>query len=247
MIPASTYRSLISNAQKYPQFVLPLGRKVVDGSEEQDESKLTPEEIKEKQGFEIQFLEWAFLPHPPLIQTKDLTTPIKTEDFKTSGVRIPKPSTVLFTPLAEYKLRQSFAQPILILTHYIDLIESHGIVLMRGDITGSNDESTPPASSIHAVQDAIQKGKSKEEIEELSKPIQSQGKIGMKESQVLTMMLQRFYVDSLSGMDKLKDKVESGKLNQVSNEEVRAKLLRDFHEDPQSFDVDLLIKAAYMI
>jgi ATP synthase mitochondrial F1 complex assembly factor 1 len=44
---------------------------------------------------------------------------------------------VLFTPLQEYKFRQTFAQPYLGLTHYTDLATTHGIVLMRGEITSS--------------------------------------------------------------------------------------------------------------
>ena len=50
---------------------------------------------------------------------------------------------VMYTPLAEYKLRHLFAQPKLILTHYTDLANSHGLVLMRGDITPS--EAPPKA------------------------------------------------------------------------------------------------------
>lgn len=48
-------------------------------------------------------------------------------------------TTVLFTPLAEYQMRHEFAQPALILTHYTDLAQSHGLVLMRGDLTPSTD------------------------------------------------------------------------------------------------------------
>jgi ATP synthase F1 complex assembly factor 1 len=43
----------------------------------------------------------------------------------------------LFTPLQEYKLRQSFATPYLILTFYPDFAQTHGIVLLRGEITPS--------------------------------------------------------------------------------------------------------------
>jgi ATP synthase F1 complex assembly factor 1 len=37
--------------------------------------------------------------------------------------------------LLEYKLRQTFATPYLVLTFYSDLASSHGLVLMRGEIT----------------------------------------------------------------------------------------------------------------
>jgi ATP synthase F1 complex assembly factor 1 len=55
----------------------------------------------------------------------------------------------MYTPLGEYKLRQTFAQPTLILTHYTDLAESHGIVLMRGDIT-PNSNGSPKITAIEA-------------------------------------------------------------------------------------------------
>lgn len=60
--------------------------------------------------------QWAFHPQPP-----------------ESG--LPPASTVLYTPLALFKSQQTYAQPHLILTHYTDLVPSHGIVLMRGDVT----------------------------------------------------------------------------------------------------------------
>ena len=62
--------------------------------------------------------EWAFLPPPPTVLEP-----------------VPSPSTVLFTPLAEYKFRQTFAQPYLILSHYTDLSLSHNVVLMRGEVS----------------------------------------------------------------------------------------------------------------
>ena len=53
----------------------------------------------------------------------------------------PQVSTVLFTPLQEYKQRASFATPYLVLTNYTDLASSHGIVLLRGEITPSTSGS----------------------------------------------------------------------------------------------------------
>ncbi|KAK4057228.1 hypothetical protein OIO90_001723 [Microbotryomycetes sp. JL221] len=108
-IPIGTYQKMIETAKKYPMFVLPLARDVqgqqVDGSDKSG-------------AVEMYLLEWATLPQPATV-----TEPV------------PAPSTVLFTPLAEYKARQQFAQPYLILTHYSDLAASHKVVLMRGDLT----------------------------------------------------------------------------------------------------------------
>ncbi|KAF4583288.1 F1F0 ATP synthase assembly protein Atp11 [Ophiocordyceps camponoti-floridani] len=43
-------------------------------------------------------------------------------------------STVLFTQLAEYKLRGGFAQPHTTITHHLDLADDKGLVLMRGQL-----------------------------------------------------------------------------------------------------------------
>lgn len=147
-IPAGSYETLISRARKHPQFVLPLPR--------------------EDDGFEIQFLEWAF--HGDA-------------------------STVLFTPLAEYKLKQEFAQPSLILTHYADMAEEKGVVLMRGEVT--SEEGKQP-------------------------------RILQADAQLLTVLLQRFYLPSKD--DKHSDE--------------REKLLRTFYENPANFDVERLVKTA---
>lgn len=42
-------------------------------------------------------------------------------------------------------MHQTFAQPHLILTHYLDLVPSHGIVLMRGDLTDAVSTKLPDA------------------------------------------------------------------------------------------------------
>lgn len=44
---------------------------------------------------------------------------------------------VMFTPLQEYKLRQEFAQPYLVMTLYPELIKTHQIGLLRGEISSS--------------------------------------------------------------------------------------------------------------
>lgn len=69
--------------------------------------------VSQEVGHEFYFLEWTMHERP-------------------SGC-----STVLFTPLQEYKLRQTFAQPYLVLTHYTELASTHDIVLMRGEMTPS--------------------------------------------------------------------------------------------------------------
>jgi len=118
-IPTDTYRQMLDTARRYPQFVLPLPREEAVG------------EGKEAQrAFEMHYLQWVVLPNE---------TPQGT----------PPPSAAMIASLAEYKLRQEYAQPSLVLTHYTDLAESKGIVLMRGDITsrqGGEAEGSPMLS-----------------------------------------------------------------------------------------------------
>jgi ATP synthase F1 complex assembly factor 1 len=67
-------------------------------------------------GAEMIFLQWGALP---------------------SGTSSTLPTSVLFTSLAAYKTHGTFAQPALCVTHYTDLADSHGVVLLRGEITAS--------------------------------------------------------------------------------------------------------------
>ncbi|BGP17005.1 hypothetical protein JCM10213_000360 [Rhodosporidiobolus nylandii] len=160
-IPTETYLRMVNSARKYPIFVLPLTRTAeVEGQEAESAT-------------EMHLLEWALLPQPTTV-----TEPV------------PAPSTVLFTPLAEYKARQSFAQPYLILTHYTDLASSHGVVLMRGEISAN--------VALYAT-----------------------------DAQVLAVRMQLFYNDQNKG----------GEIEQA-----RRELLRAFHEKPEEFDVEALIK-----
>ncbi|GAA5924197.1 hypothetical protein JCM3775_005619 [Rhodotorula graminis] len=160
-VPLETYLRMLNSARKFPLFVLPLA-KVAELPEGQAEAT------------EMHLLEWSILPPPPT-----MTEPV------------PPPSTVLFTPLAEYKARGEYAQPYLILTHYTDLAASHNVVLMRGEIS-------------------------------------SNVTLNATEAQVLAVRMQLFYNDS--GKD-------------GSIEAQRRELLRSFHEQPEQFDVEKLVKA----
>ncbi|GAA6048453.1 hypothetical protein JCM3770_003764 [Rhodotorula araucariae] len=160
-IPLETYLRMLNSARKYPIFVLPLA-KVAELPEGQETAT------------EMHLLEWSILP-PPATATE----------------LVPPPSTVLYTPLAEYKARQEYAQPYLILTHYTDLAASHNVVLMRGEISAN--------VALNAT-----------------------------DAQVLAVRMQLFYNDS--GKD--------GEL-----ERQRRELLKSFHETPDQFDVEKLVKA----
>lgn len=63
---------------------------------------------REGQGAEIHFLQWTF--------------------------PSPNTSTVLFTHLAEYKLRGEYSQPHTTVTHHLDLAGPKGLVLLQGNV-----------------------------------------------------------------------------------------------------------------
>lgn len=64
---------------------------------------------REGKGAEMHFLEWTF-PTPTTV-------------------------TVIFTHLAEYRLRGEYSQPHTIVSHHIDLANSKGLVLLQGSVT----------------------------------------------------------------------------------------------------------------
>ncbi|KAK1755308.1 ATP11-domain-containing protein [Echria macrotheca] len=54
-------------------------------------------------------------------------------------------STVLFTQLAEYKARGEYAAPHTTVTHYLDLVDTKGVVLMHGLVAGDRGVRTEDA------------------------------------------------------------------------------------------------------
>lgn len=124
-VPLDLYQKMASIGERYPTFVVPVPR--LRGP---TEVKL---EGEEDTAYEFYFLQWNFHDIPPVpSETEDLFAPPRTAAI--AGVN-PRTSTILFTPLQEYKMRAAFATPYLVLTHYTDLAHSHGVVLLRGEIT----------------------------------------------------------------------------------------------------------------
>ena len=102
----------------FPNFILPLRRE-------------TQEQDGENGAYEFYFLQWSFHP-PPTPIASTILDPTPATPTPASNIPI---STILLTPLLEYKTRQSFATPHLILTHHTDLARSHHLVLLRGELT----------------------------------------------------------------------------------------------------------------
>ena len=138
----------------------------------------------------MQFLEWAVVPNP-------------------AAEGLPPSATTLFTPLAEYKLKQDFSQPVLILTFYTDLCKSNGLVLMRGEVTGLNEKT----------------GKG--------------GRIDQAQAQLLALTLQRFYLPSSPST--------TASESESQDHSACAKLLHDFHKQPENFDVEELVNVAFRV
>jgi ATP synthase F1 complex assembly factor 1 len=59
-----------------------------------------------------------------------------------------QPPLVLFTSLEEYKRHGSSATPHFVLSHYTELVDSHGMVLVRGDIIQPHALDAIQASSL---------------------------------------------------------------------------------------------------
>lgn len=194
VIPTEKYLEMLANARKYPQFVLPIPRQVVD--EESDAVGAS------KEAFEMQFLEWAVVPN-------------------TSAEGLPPCATTLFTPLAEYKLKQDFSQPVLILTFYTDLSQTKGVVLMRGEVTGLNEKT----------------GKG--------------GRIDQAQAQLLALTLQRFYLPSASASTSNPNPTTNASTSTQgdANDDraACAKLLHNFHKQPEQFDVEELVNVSFRL
>lgn len=130
VMSVDTYKRMYETAKTHPQFVLPLPRPAAeDGSGDVQQSP---------NGFEggarttsdIHFLQWAFYP------------PAGTPPAPGSNTFNTHTSTILFTHLAAFKLHGEYAQPHTTVTHHLDLADSHGIVLLNGQVTENKGVST---------------------------------------------------------------------------------------------------------
>ncbi|KAF9015449.1 ATP11 protein-domain-containing protein [Cyathus striatus] len=137
-IPIDLYQRMSKVAQRYPAFVVPLSR-TKDTSAESQESQ-----DENDTAYEFYYLQWNFH-DPPSVPSATEDPFLKPSQHSTS----PNPplSTILLTPLQEFKLRNSFATPYLVFTHYTDLVSTHGVVLLRGEITPSSAASTTNISN----------------------------------------------------------------------------------------------------
>jgi ATP synthase F1 complex assembly factor 1 len=130
VIPAATYARMAARARRHPQFILPLPRRTtrISSPPTPPPSPSDPAAAADAAGVsaavdaasadegigagvdgaEIHFLQWSF--------------------------PTPTTSVVLFTHLAEYKLRGAFSQPHTTVTHHLDLLAPRGVVLLHGSV-----------------------------------------------------------------------------------------------------------------
>jgi ATP synthase F1 complex assembly factor 1 len=116
-VPSGSFNSLLSTAKRHPSFVLPLPREVpVDA----DPSSSTPSQPPATgQAAELHYLQFTH-PHPHT-------------------------TTLLFTTLAEFKLRGEFASPHTTITFHSELDKTHGLVLGQGTVVENKGVSVDEA------------------------------------------------------------------------------------------------------
>lgn len=113
---------------------------------------------REGQGAEIHFLQWTF-PTP--------MTP-----------------TILFTHLAEFKLRGEYAQPHTTVTHHLDIAEEKGLVLLRGEVLEGRGVSVEEGKWLLMCLQKFYGGEVKQERRKLLEQF-SQGDGGFKVEELL--------------------------------------------------------------
>ena len=129
VIPLATYTRIVASAQKHPQFVLPLPRPAAeDGSGDIETSAdgFAGKGVK-RTAADVHFLQWGW--HPPA--SPELGVGSSSAGTKTANTHT---STVIFTHLAAFKLHGEHAQPHTTITHHLDLADSHGLVLLNGNV-----------------------------------------------------------------------------------------------------------------
>ncbi|KAL4069327.1 ATP11-domain-containing protein [Scleroderma citrinum] len=192
------YNTMMTVAKKYPVFILPVPR--------QAESVALSEGDALETANEFYFLQWDFHPPPPQPSAVE-PDPFQRDTSSSGDNALPQVSTVLFTPLQEYKLHNSFATPYFVLTFYTDLSSSHGLVLLRGEITPSAAIAVP-----EKVQDTT-----------------GRYLLSQVDAQLLAMGIQKFYLWG--------ERKGAGACDSAAED-----LLRQFHEKPQEFDWQELLK-----
>ena len=129
-ISLDTYKRIAEAARHNPQFILPLPRQTSEGQTPEEQ----PAEAQNQTMADIHFLQWGF--HPPAEESA----------VPSGNTANNHTSTVIFTHLGAYKMHGSFAQPHTTVTHYLDLADDKGLVLMHGQVVPDRGVSTSEAT-----------------------------------------------------------------------------------------------------
>ena len=105
-VPTKTWEAMYQMARQHPQFILPGLPRAPTAAEAADPAVEEGSAVSE--GSPIHFLQWTF-PSPDTV-------------------------TVLFTHLAEYKLRGQYSQPHTTMTHHLELAGPKSMVLCQGNV-----------------------------------------------------------------------------------------------------------------
>lgn len=127
----SQYEAMLARARRYPVFILPLPRSVpADDTDPVSQTEAT----------EFYVMQWDFYDRaepPTHIDSSSIDAVLSPRSHLDSS-SLPHVSSIILTPLQEYKLRGTYAQPRLVITHYPDFADTHDIVLLRGEIAKSD-------------------------------------------------------------------------------------------------------------
>ncbi|KAL6156479.1 hypothetical protein ACJBU6_05600 [Exserohilum turcicum] len=118
VVPAATFSQLLHSAKQHPSFVLPVPRDM-PAHTDTDTDTDTETDTHARHAAELHYLQFA---HP-----HDHTT------------------TLMFTTLAEFKLRGEFASPHTTVTFHHELARSHGLVLGQGLVVENRGVSVDDA------------------------------------------------------------------------------------------------------
>lgn len=210
-IPPATYASMVRLARENPSFVIPL-----------------PRSEAEEGAFEMFYMQWIF--HPTAMP------PSTEHDAQHRSVPRQPTTSVIFTPLAEYREASEWAQPHLALTHYPDLHNNP----IRPDVTADthDSQSRDGAPQHHAL--VLMRGEiaPAKEKSALTSPLPNQAlALTQQQAQLLALAVQRFYCADIVPMG------ESEKAKKEREE--RKKSLVTFRTDPANWNWKSLVALAF--
>lgn len=222
-IPPATYASMLKVAQTSPVFILPLPR---------EQEKTSEDGIKS--AYEMFFLQWTVHPTPSVSPSHHAPHQDSTRDVE----RLPA-SSVMFTPLEEFKANGEWAKPYLVLTHYPDLhnnptgtprppepTSSESVIkpTSQGNTMVKTDGLAPQHHPVILMRGEISPAPTKSN---LTNPLPSDHlALTRAEAQLLALGLQRFYCSTLEPTEKMSEQEQRDQAE-------RAKLVKTFGKDPE--------------